>query len=303
VLVVLFNRPEVTELLIDSLRAVRPARLFVSLDGPRPSHPDDVGRCALVRDRVARVDWPCEIQYLRHDRNVGLQTAMVRAIDWFLDAVDAGIILEDDCLAHPDFFALAGELLDRHRRDGRVMAVSALNMMPRRVDRSESYFFASGGHIWGWATWRRAWEGFDEHLSGWPEVRRAFETSPNPLYRALAGKFAAAHDGRKHTWARAWHFHVARHGGLVAIPAVNLVRNVGLGPDATHTTSTRHTLGGLTVGSLPSPFVAPAAVAPDPVYDAALARFHTWTRRRRVREHWRTVTRTARRRARRASAP
>jgi glycosyltransferase involved in cell wall biosynthesis len=303
VLVVLFNRPDVTEQLVDSLRAVRPSLLFVSLDGPRTSHPADVERCSMVRACMDRVDWPCEIRVLRHAHNVGLQSAMIEAIDWFLGQVDAGVILEDDCLAHPDFFAFAGEMLERHRTDGRVMAVSALNMDPEPRTSGESYFFASGGHIWGWATWRRAWAGFDPHLSEWPQVRDEFETSPNPLYRALACKFAAAYDGRKCTWARAWHFHVARHRGLVVIPVVNLVANVGLGPDATHTTSPRHSLAGLTMGSLAEPYVHPARVAPDAVYDRTLARFHTWTRRRRARERWRSVSRSIRRRAARATAP
>jgi hypothetical protein len=303
VLAVIFNRPDVVAQLVDSLRPARPARLFVAADGPRDTHPSDGDRCAAARAALDQVDWPCEITRRFHDHNLGLQPSMVGAIDWFFTHVEAGIILEDDCLAHPDFFSFAAEILERYDVDPRVMGVSALNMAPHERFGPHSYFFASAGHIWGWATWRRAWEGYDAQLSAWPHERAAFLAGATPLQRALARKFDAAYDGRKNTWARAWHHHVAVNSGLIVVPAVNLVRNVGLGPDATHTTSTRHSLQGLRVDGLPGPLNHPGEVAPNAAYDAHLTRFHTWPLRRRVRERATALRRSVRRRSSSATRP
>jgi hypothetical protein len=297
VLVVIFNRPDVVAQLIETLRPARPARLFVAADGPRTATPADVERCAAARSVLDRVDWPCQITRLFHDHNVGLQASMVGAIDWFFEHVDAGIILEDDCLVHPDFFAFAAEILERYSDHASVMAISALNMAPRERFGSHSYFFASAGHIWGWATWRRAWEGYDADLTEWASRRDTFLDGATPLQQALARKFDAATEGRKNTWARAWHHHVAVHAGLVVVPSVNLVRNVGLGRDATHTTSSRHSLGGLPVGRLPRPLEHPDELAPNAVYDDHLTSFHTWTRRRRIRERAKAIRRSIRRRS------
>lgn len=291
VLVVLFNRPDVAARLIASLRPARPARLWVAADGPRRSHSTDIERCARTRAVLDQVDWPCEVTRLFHDRNLGLQRGMVEAIDWFFTDAESGIVLEDDCLPHPDYFRFAAEVLDRYRDAPRVMGVSALNMAPAKRFSPHSYFFASAGHLWGWATWRRAWEGYDGALREWPEIREAFLREPTPLRQALARKFDSARAGRKHTWARAWHYHVARHSGLVVVPSVNLVRNVGLGPRATHTTSRRHLLAGLPVSGLRFPLDHPDDLVPNADYDACLARFHTWSRRRRARELVRPVTR------------
>ncbi len=292
VLLVIFNRPAVVAQLIDELRRARPHRLFVAADGPRAGQPADEGACAAARAMIERIDWPCEITRRFRDHNLGLQRSMVDAIDWFFTYSDAGVILEDDCLVRPDFFPFAAEILDRYRHDDRVMAISALNMAPAHDFDPHSYFFASAGHIWGWATWRRAWEGYDADLSSWPDAREAYLDGATGLQRALARKFDAAVDGRKHTWARAWHHHVAVHRGLVVIPRVNLVRNVGFGPDATHTIATRHALDGLRPGQLPAPFVHPVEVGPNAAYDEHLRRFHTWAARRRLRESVRAIRRS-----------
>jgi len=295
--VVIFNRPTVVAQLVTALRQARPSRLFVVADGPRAGHPADIDRCAAARSVIEQVDWPCEITRRFRELNVGLQTSMVDAIDWFFTQVDAGIILEDDCVVQPDFFPFAAELLLRFRDDDSVMSISALNMAPHDQFGPHSYFFASAGHIWGWATWRRAWEGYDPDLGDWPNHREGFLDGATPLGRALARKFDAAYDSSKNTWARAWHHHVAVNSGIVIVPVVNLVRNIGFGPDATHTTSARHTLGALPVDRLPRILDHPEELAPNAQYDAHLARFHTWSLRRRVRERARALRSSGRHRS------
>lgn len=289
VLVVVFNRPEVTRAMIDSLREVKPDQLFVAADGPRPNHPEDVGLCARTRQALDNIDWPCQLEVLAHDHNCGLQKSMVTAIDWFLSHVDEGVILEEDCLVHPDFFSFAAIMLERYRTTAEVMAVTSVNIDATVDHGPSSYFFASGGHIWGWATWRRAWEGFDPVLAQWPRVQDSFGPGTPPLHRALGSKFASAHAGTKRTWARAWHFTVARQQGLVVVPSVNMVHNIGLAKGATHTTSTRHRLAHLRAHGLPWPLVHPGDLVADVRYDAALARYHRWGLGRRLRERWRRV--------------
>lgn len=274
VLLVIFNRPEGTRRMIDNLRAVAPTRVFVAADGPRPDRPDDADRCRAARAVVDEVDWPCDVRRLEHDRNLGLSRAMVAAVDWFFENVDEGVVLEDDCLVHPDFLRFAGEVLEHHRHSVEVHYVTAVNLRPRPDPELDTYSFASCGHVWGWATWARTWATFDPFLSTWPEHAGRFGRGATPLRRNLGRKFASAHSEGRHTWARALHFHVARQDGLVAVPPVNLVRNIGIGRDASNTTSSRHPLARLPVGHLDFPIRHPAALVPDSDYDAAMAEFH-----------------------------
>lgn len=289
VLLVVFNRPDVTRAMIAALREVGVPRLFVAADGPRPDRREDADLCAQTRKVLDDIDWPCDLHVLAHDHNLGLQRSMVTAIDWFWSEVDEGVILEDDCLVHPDFFVFAALMIERYRHTPEVMAVTSVNIEEDVDHGPGSYFFASGGHIWGWASWRRAWEGFDPVLGTWPVVQDSFGPGTPPLHRALGSKFASAHAGTKRTWARAWHFTVARQGGLVVVPSVNMVHNIGLAKGATHTTSGRHRLAHLRATGLPLPLAHPDDLVADAHYDAALARYHRWGIGRRIRERFRRL--------------
>lgn len=296
VLVLAFNRPTITARVLEAVRAARPARLYFAVDGPRETHAGDAELCRQTRALVDDADWPCPVHRLERERNVGLQRAVVGALDWFFDEVEHGIVFEDDCLPAPELFPFAGELLERFAESSQVMHVSGLNMRPAERFGPYSYFFAGVGHIWGWATWRRAWRLFDRDLADWPAIRHEFARPAPRLRRMLGRKFAAAHAGRKSTWARHWYATTVRHGGLAVIPSVNLVRNVGFGADATHTRGGRHALRIESWGRLELPLSHPPYLIANARYERHLARYHQRSYRKRALEAGRRVLDLLRRR-------
>jgi hypothetical protein len=272
VLLIAFNRPDLVRRQLAGLRLVRPTRLFVAVDGPRPGRADDAVARDAVIDALDEVDWPCTVDTRLLTANVGLNDAVVGAIDWFFTHVDRGVILEDDCVPRPEFFGFAAELLERYDADDRVMHISGLSMWSR-PESATSYVAARVGHIWGWATWRRSWERFDPSMAGWPGVRDQVRRS-GALGRALARKLDAAAAGRKPRWARWWYASTVTHQGLALIPTVNLVRNDGLGPGATNTTSEKHPLRLAADRPLTFPLRHPEQLAVDPDYEGLLAAYH-----------------------------
>lgn len=238
-LFIVFNRPESTERVFAAIRRQRPARLYVAADGPR-EHKD--GEAALVertRALATRVDWPCELKTLFRADNLGCGNAVSTAISWFFDQEEAGIILEDDCLPHPDFFPFCEGMLRRHRDDERVLSVSGNHFLPHQLHLPQSYYFSKYVQIWGWATWRRAWRGHDLGLgqrddAGWMSLLdqvhpiKAEADYWKHIYRALKA-------GLIDTWDFQLMFDGWHRGGLHAAPARNLISNIGYGPDATHT--------------------------------------------------------------------
>lgn len=290
VLLLAFNRPLLVRRVLAVLSDARPARLYVAVDGPRASHPDDGERCDEVRQVIERgVAWPCEVRSLFRESNVGLQKAIVSGVDWFFEHEAAGVILEDDCVPAPAFLPFAAELLETYRDTPSVMHISGVSMRSPSRERAApaaSYAFAGSGHVWGWATWRRAWRAFEPTLAAWPRVREQYRHAANPLRRALAHKFASAHAGRKWTWSRAWYWTIAQQQGLAIIPAVNLVENVGTGPDATHQHGSRHPLRQRAETTLAWPLVHPPHLERDAAYDRLLARYHRGSWRRRLSDGW-----------------
>ena len=234
----IFNRPQLTARVLEILRQVRPATLLVVADGPRSDRPGEAALCQQTRAMIERVDWPCEI--LRHyaDQNLGCRRRVASGLDWVFSRVERAIILEDDCLPDPSFFQFCEAMLDRYRDDQRVMAISGDNFQGDRPVTEDSYYFSRYPHIWGWATWRRAWQHYDLAMADWPALR-----DRGWLFKLLRDQasaqywtniFQGSYEGFD-TWDYAWVFACWRRGGLTILPARNLVSNAGFGEQATHT--------------------------------------------------------------------
>ena len=127
VLMLVFNRPEITRRVFDVLREVRPKKLFISADGPRATIPDDKKKCAETRKIFENIDWECEVYTHFSDRNLGCLNAVSAGINWFFSRVNEGIILEDDCLPDTSFFPFCEEMLERYRDDTRIMHINGNN--------------------------------------------------------------------------------------------------------------------------------------------------------------------------------
>lgn len=244
VAMLVFNRPRQTQRVFEAVAAARPAKLLVVADGPRGDRPDDERLCRETRAVFERVDWPCEVLTHYADGNLGCRRRILTGLDWVFAQVPEAIILEDDCLPHPSFFPYCEELLARYRDDERVHMVRGGNFLEGRHPVSTSYFFSRWYHIWGWATWARAWKHTDHEMRRWPELRESgWLDSLLPL-PAMADKarqiFDDAHGGRVDTWEYHFTFMGWVRKALAICPIENLVTNIGFGPGAAHYTTTRH---------------------------------------------------------------
>jgi hypothetical protein len=239
VLFLVFNRPDLTALVMEAIRAARPPRLYVAADGPR-DHPGESDTCEEVRRIATAVDWDCEVCTLFHDRNLGCREAVSGAITWFFNTEEAGIILEDDCLPSSDFFRYCTELLNRYRTDSRIMAICGSSYADPGPHYDASYYFSYYADMWGWATWRRAWGFYDRDLARWPQFRTRRGLDVISAGRAWheaywTDNFEAARLGRMECWGYQWIYTVIEQGGLACYPVRNLTSNLGFRPDATHT--------------------------------------------------------------------
>ncbi len=107
--------------------------------------------------------------------------------------------------------------------------------MPLEAD----YYFSIFPSSNGWATWKRSWEGFDYHLSNWPNTNRAklkaFMFRENEYSQWWLNHFDWLHKNKPDDmWDFQFHNLCMVRNQLAIIPKVNLVTNIGYGPDATH---------------------------------------------------------------------
>jgi hypothetical protein len=227
-------------MVFSAIAKARPTRLLIVADGPRKGTADEAERCSEVRDIVGKVDWPCKVETNFATENLGCQERVISGLNWAFSCVEEAIILEDDCLPHPTFFPFCEELLARYRGDSRIAMISGDNFVERHVTQESSYFFSRMAHIWGWATWRPAWQLYDRHLQHWPEIKAA-----NLLGEIFRSERIGAHWTRifdsmyagtgPNTWDYQWTYTILTNNTLAIAPRLNLVENIGFSGDGTHT--------------------------------------------------------------------
>lgn len=279
---IIFNRPRLTRALFEQIARVRPRQLFLIADGPRESRAGEAELCEEVREIVSAVDWPCEVRKDFAEQNLGCKRRVVSGLNWLFEQVEHAIILEDDILPDPSFFRFCEEMLERYRDDDRVSMVTGFNIGADEAKTRDSYYFSALTHIWGWATWRRAWKHYDEHLSAWPAakrsgaLRRVFR-EPS-AWRYWTPILEGMHRGvGPNTWDYQWMFTNILREGLAVTPCVNLIENVGFGADATHVTDSSGAPK-VRVGQLSFPLSHPAEVVASQDLDAIDQRLSEWHR-------------------------
>lgn len=251
ILFLVFNRPETTAKVFEAIRKARPPQLFVAADGPRLNRAEEVERCVEVRKIATAVDWPCEVKTLFRESNLGCRVAVSSAIDWFFENVEEGIILEDDCLPHSDFFRFSQELLAHYRDDERVMHIGGSNFLLDQKRESASYYFSGYAHIWGWASWRRAWKYYDVELEKLDkEVLKENLHSPRAVKRWLEILTKVkSHAPGFDTWDFQWNYALWVNNGLSVVPRSNLISNIGF-DSGTHNLENLSLYSALAVNSM-----------------------------------------------------
>ncbi len=194
---------------------------------------------------------------------------------WVFEQVEEAILLEDDCLPHPSFFPYCEELLDRYRDEDRVMHISGDNLgFGRRGE--ASYFFSRYPHVWGWASWRRAWQHYDPDLREYLEADdkdRWLGPFTDPAERRFWDRaWGESASGEIDTWDYQWAFACMDNRGLAINPNVNLVSNIGYGSGSTHTESASDSLANLDTSEPDRPLRHPLRIERDAECDARTAR-------------------------------
>lgn len=242
ILFLVFNRPEETQLSFARIREAQPPRLYVAADGPRTARPDEAKTCMQVRAIATQVDWPCEVKTLFRDENLGCGKAVSSGISWFFENEEQGIILEDDILPAPEFFPFCDALLEKYKDHEDVGLISGYCPAPDLMPDDSDYQFWRYAHIWGWASWRRAWKHYDHKMTAWPNGNgaRALKQTPGANAAFVANWERTLHRtyiGEIDTWDYQLFFALRAHQMLSIIPRTNLVENIGFNERGTHITS------------------------------------------------------------------
>lgn len=232
VLLMGFNRPDLLNRALESLREQGVQNLYVSLDGPR--FEGEVKSCKECHQCVEQYRDSFNLKVLSRSSNLGCYLGVVSNIDWFFSQVNFGIIIEDDCIIDAEFFRRAQEYIDcpelflRHE----VGMITAHNPF----ESTASDFVTEYSLIQGWATPKETWVKVRSKIftMSWPTIRL---NSQRSLWENLYwwSNATRAKLGGIDTWDGAFSYAMFSEGYKCSVPSCNLVSNFGFGSTATHT--------------------------------------------------------------------
>ena len=281
--IILYRRPRLVTELLATLMAVRPSKIWLVADGPKNS--GEAALCQQARlEAENAIRWPCEVRRVYADANLGLKKRIETGLDQVFELEAEAVILEDDCHPTPDFFPFCEAMLKKYRNEPKVGAISGNCFLPKKQILATDYYFSRYVHIWGWATWARAWKAYDRRRWAWPKhgfcelfpnADKKEEAYWNRIFKRMAS-------GELSSWAYGWIAWFWMQGWVSITPAQNLVRNVGFGPDATNTHDALVKTGMEREDLLSAPFKGPLEIKASTELDRAVVLNHLFQQEGRL---------------------
>ena len=239
VLILGYKRPQLLRRTLSALEthgANYAETVFFSLDGP--SHPREksaVTACESVFEEASLRLGPAKKIYSIHNR--GLRRSVMESVSSAFEAVDALVVLEDDCVVGPsslDFFRWGLASMKSHIDVG---VISGTYLGRTKID---SAFYSDRFSSWGWGTNRETWEKFLSHsfstkplVDMEPEIKRLTRHVPLP-YKYEYGQIRKNLQ-KLDSWEIPFDMFLRDQNLRALKPTKNQIQNIGFGVRATHT--------------------------------------------------------------------
>lgn len=242
VLLITFNRPTHTKRVLESILSAQPKELYVFQDGMRQGNENDTTKCLQVREIIANMTQgkPVNVHTYYSDKNWGCGAGPMTGITWFFNQVERGIVMEDDCLPHPDFYAYCEELLERYDSNEQVLFINA-TLYRDRWQCEHSYDFSRYMVTGAWAGWKRTWQGFDldlKTLDAKKFRKHVWKLTGNIVdatwWYSIVREIQQD-ENKKSYWDYQMQIHLFLNNALTIHPRRNLVSNIGFDGEGTHT--------------------------------------------------------------------
>lgn len=237
VLLIFYNRPDHFQKVFEVVKAAKPSRLFLYQDGPRSEK--DLSGISACRKIAGEIDWDCEVHKLFQEKNVGCDPSEFIAQKWAFSITDKCVVLEDDDVPSLSFFAFCKEMLDKYENDERVVMISGFNPDEVSCDVPSDYFFTTFCSIWGWASWRRVIDKWDDKyffVEDAYSMRKLKELIKDRNYYSAIYDMIVDHSkqGKAYYESIFWAY-MLLHNGLAIVPKRNMINNIGYeGETGTH---------------------------------------------------------------------
>ena len=231
-----YNRPWHMRQTIEALQKnelAEVSELFIFSDGPKSEA--DKEKVLEVREYIKTIPGFKSVTLIKRERNIGLAQSIITGVTDVINRYGRIIVLEDDMVTSPYFLKFMNEALEFYKDAEKVVCVHGY-IYPIEAKLPET-FFLRGADCWGWATWKRGWDLFDQ--DGFKllneikkrKLQKEFDINRAYFYtKMLENKIR----GRNNSWAVLWRASTFLKEKLTLHPEKSLVHNIGNDNTGTH---------------------------------------------------------------------
>ena len=225
ILVIGFQRVYPLEEILAACLRETSSILYVSIDGGTPESEFRVSETRRLIEQMSYLN-PGRIKFRFLTENFGSAVNVISSLDWFFSENEFGVVFEDDCIPHLDFFAYATHALQFIAKDPDIWFFSGYRPQIEALE-FPNYGLSQLPLNWGWGT----------TATKWKEIRSLLllQESENLFWNFFRGANAVYWNigfrrsllGWVDTWDTAIAYLMFKNCKFTLIPNVNLIRNVG----------------------------------------------------------------------------
>lgn len=207
--------------------------LFIFSDGPKT----ETEHCKVeeLRKYLDTIIGFKQVRIIKRNSNWGLAKSIISGVGQVVNEFGRAIVLEDDLVTNPFFLKYMNESLELYENQEKVISIHGYvypvkNLLPQT-------FFLRGADCWGWGTWKRGWDLFEEDglilLKSLKKgkLTKIFDFNNAYPYTKMLQKQIT---GKNDSWAIRWYASAFLKGKLTLYPGISLVSNIGLDGSGTH---------------------------------------------------------------------
>ncbi len=272
-----YNRPKHTKQVLDALSrsTVLPNKLYIFQDGPKIT--TDKKEWKSVGSIINSVSW-CNVEIIISEGNKGLANSVKSGVSKVLQSYDSVIVLEDDCVPHPQFMEYMIKALEKYEPYKEVYHIGASSEPVEVEENGTDAYFMGRINSCGWGTWKDRWEQFsndytmiaqikkEEHLYEW------FKLWGEDTEAGVLGNI----DGTTDSWAAFWALTVIMKKGYCLAPYKSFITNIGFDNSGVHSKES-HPLLKLRSDDELSEIILPDKIEFVNNYQKSFAFYYPWT--------------------------
>ena len=242
VLIFVYNRPEHTERLLQSLNACYGADehdLYIFSDAPKNNAAET--KVQMVRKLIKEYSLESsfhKIEIIQSNVNKGLANSIIDGVSKIINQYGTAIVLEDDLIVSNDFLLYMQDALKYYADEQHVGAISgySVNIGKKRKKIGSNVYKSRTGNSWGWATWVDRWKLADWKVKDYEKfcidrkARKNFERQQCGIVEMLDRQMRGEID----SWAVRWDYMFFRKGLWTIYPPQTKVANNGFDGSGVH---------------------------------------------------------------------